>query len=169
MDPWTAFLVSCGIIQLIQVGVSTAKTARDILRSDSGQTLEHERLDHDAEALEKAANSLASHFHDQETGKTPTEDQKELQEISRNCGKLARDLIDRLRSLSSGAKLRKRNVPYQLIKLNREKKHIGDIEAQMMKQYKILDTRILVKVWYVDRYLCNVCCYMALAQNNHPL
>ena len=146
MDPATAFQVSCGIVQLVQIGISTVKTFRDIYNSKSKQGSDYERLQSEVEALQNAAAGLGAHFNEQQANVQLADDQKRLQNVCGKSREVAQALIDRLSLLTPDRPLRRRDVPKQWYKLQRESGEIDRLRAQLLSLYEVLNTQILVRV-----------------------
>lgn len=111
MDPATGFAVACGVIQLIEFGLSTATRFREIYKSRSALTNENDNLDSEVTHLNAATCSLAARLNDLKTTNPLNKDQKRLHQISYECEQLSWELLSRIDKPKIQGHLRKRDVP----------------------------------------------------------
>ena len=149
MDPATTFQVVCGAIQLIELGIGAAKAFHEIYTSKDALTADNARLDRDTEALRIASSQISSQLQVVVSARLSTE-HLQLQEVARRCDQAAQDLIRRLDKLKTSGPRSKRRVPLQWVKLLREKGKIQEDREELQRCRKLLDTQMLVTLWYLS-------------------
>ena len=148
MDPATAFQLVCGALQLVEFGVGTAKAFHDIYKSKEALTSENERLDQQTQLLRTVSSQISSRLHGF-TQTQPTPEKTQLLDLARRCNQAAKNLLERLNKLKVTGPRSKRKVPVQWAKLLLEKGKIEKDQVQLERCRELLDTQMLVNVWYV--------------------
>ena len=149
MDPATAFSIACGVVQLIEFGLSTAASFQEIYKSNTALTFEIDNLNSKTTSLDTAISSLSTRLSDTATTKSLSRDQKQLHQVALDCNKLSQDLLDQLDKLKISGRLRKRDVPAQWLKVTREKAKIERTCGNLSRLKAALDTQMLVNLWCV--------------------
>ncbi|KAI9652360.1 MAG: hypothetical protein M1831_006838 [Alyxoria varia] len=145
MDPATAFQVACGVLQLIEFGVDTAKLFQQIYTSKSSLTAETQRIDYETQLLKTTSASVT--FRLKSVSKTQLNPkQAHLCQIAEECDDLAQRLLSTLDSLKQTGPQRRRDVPAQWWKFRREKGKIEDIRVQLERRQELLNTQMLAKL-----------------------
>ena len=149
MDPATAFQLTCGVIQLIGFGIKTAKACHEIHKSKNALTLEYENLDRETRLLRTTSTSIIDRLNALPRVHLNPE-QGHLLQIAENCSQHAQTLLREIDRLKLMGVHHKRNAPVQWTKSMFRKGKIQDVQAQLAKYQKLLDTQMLSSLWYVS-------------------
>ena len=157
MDPATAFSVACGVIQILQFGMSTAKTVHEIYKNRSALDSKTASLDNETSRLRGATSTLTTHLENIKAVEHElSKDQKELQSVAYQFQDLSYDLLDRIDALKISGSKRKRDLPLQWARIAREKDKIEKTRSRLQRLEHVLNTQMLVNLRYVNiRYLMN--------------
>lgn len=149
MDPASAFALACGIVQLVDTGISAAKLCHQIHENESSLPLHHQRIEYEAESLRNATASLTAHFHDLKlVDNKLSPNQARLNEAARECDTIAQELLGELSRLKLGKK-RKRDIPTQLWNTHVKKQDIDILKRKLQHCQSVLDTQMLNQLLYV--------------------
>lgn len=154
MDPATAFQLACGAVQLIDFGIKTAKELHEISKSPSGMTRENERLESYITSLQRCNSSLSREW--RVIGKSElalTPEQQQLKQVSVELERLSNDLLNKLANLKGRSSHRQLKVLSTYYRTLREKSGIEDISNRIQKQKQLLDTGMLIALWFVGPFM----------------
>lgn len=149
MDPLTAFVLACGVIQVVDFSTKVVVKCREIYKDGaSSENKEIESLAKHlidvymeldaANAVVKPAPTLQLHRDDQD-----------LQNLAQQCSETAKELIAQLQKLKVQGQPRKRDVLRKTVKVVWKKSAIEDIERRLEHYRRTLDTRILINLRFV--------------------
>ena len=141
MDPFSAFSLVCGIIQVVDFSTKVAKKCRDLYKDGA--------LSQNTEVEE-----MAKHLRDLRTDLdlTNRNDPDELLELGSKCSDTAQDLIVELQKLKVTEPNRKRKVVGKALKIMMKKGAIDDIRKRLGDYQRVLDSRILVDLRSVHHH-----------------
>lgn len=133
MDPMTAFSLACGVIQVVNFSIKTAKICRELYRD--GSLSENEDIE-----------GMAKHLMDLRTGLSlPSQLALDnLLDLGTKCSDTGQALIVELQKLKVSGPHKKRQVLGKSVKAIWKKSTIEDIQKRLDDYRKILDSRVLV-------------------------
>ena len=151
MDPATAFQLCCGVVQLIEVGIKTARNVREIWKNSSSIPVELDVLDKETGHLQRNVHSLEDHLEILKAIDGGLDrDQHLLVKTAREGNRLTHDLLTRIDGLKQHGQSRKRDMPSQLLKIQRSKRRIDELSVTLQRKKELLNTSLLVNLWYVS-------------------
>ena len=139
MDPLTALSVAGTIVQFVDFSIKLLSTTRKLYRSDIGNLPDHEELEYVTTDLSRLAARLQQAA-DQEEGFQPSS--PELQEISRKCDEVARELLKRLEAF----KIEKNNAFRSFrvaLQASWSKRDLNELVARLNTYRQSIQTHIL--------------------------
>ncbi|KAI9669876.1 MAG: hypothetical protein M1831_006911 [Alyxoria varia] len=145
MDPATAFQVACSALQLAHLCHKGVKTAQQAYNSTTGLSHANETIEEEAKDIDRACTFVKdglSSLRSVECKLSPT--QKDLQRVCDDCIRLSNELrtiLDRLRPEQGGTR---RRFVDRLKNSYMQRNNIKELEEQLDKRRKQLDTDILV-------------------------
>lgn len=138
MDPFTAFSLLCGIIQVVDFGTKLAKKGRELYKD--GAASENMELEEMATCLTGLRTSLDL---------TDRGSVDEIVHLGTKCSDTAQELVAELEKLKIDGPKRKREVISKTFMTIGKKSAIHDIQKRLDDYRKLLDSRILVDLRYV--------------------
>ncbi len=141
MDPFTAFSLVCGIVQLVDFSTEVVEKCRELYKD--GASSENKDLEKMATQLTGLCTNLDL---------TTQEDTEELLHLGSKCSQTAQELVTALQKLKVGGPQRKRQVVGKAFKAIGMKSALNDIQKRLGGYQKLLDSRILVDLRFVDHY-----------------
>ena len=148
MDPATAFQLTCGAIQLIEFGIRTSNTFREIYKHRSSLSTDNERLEEETQRLSELTCALSMKLSQSSTNENPLKpDEKRLQQVTQACSEAAAEILEKIANLKPSGKKRRRDIPGLWLKASRERDSIDKAKARLDGLQKQLDSRMLSNVW----------------------
>ena len=133
MDPFTAFSLVCGIIELVNFSSEVVKKCRELYRD--GASSENNEVEEMAEYLTDLRTNLDLQDRD---------GPDELLDLGSKCSQTAHELIAALQKLKVSGPQRKRQVAGKAFKAIRTRRALDEIQKRLDNYRKLLDGRILV-------------------------
>ena len=146
MDPLTAFSLTCGVIQVIDISTKIVVRCRQIYKD--GATSEHKQIKSMAEHLTGLATDLKlpSTTESPRIAHQQYHDDQELLELAEQCSETATELINELQKLGIQGRQRKRDAVRMAVKGAWKKDATESIQKRLESYRRTLDTRILVSL-----------------------
>lgn len=141
MDPFSAFSLACGIIQIIDFSTEVAKKCRDLYKD--GASSENAGVEEMAKHLTHLRTDLDL---------TERNSPDELLELGSKCSATAQEIIVELQKLKVNEPNRKRKVVGKALKIMLRKGAIEDIRKRLADYQKVLDSRLLVDLRCVHHH-----------------
>ena len=142
MDPASAFSLACGVIQLAELGYKLAVSAKEIYH---GGASEHNRqLEEQALQLGQLRGLVNARRPSQSLSGADRQENQELVDIARKCDYAAEELLVELDALKIPASRNLVKAFGKSLKARYKMSTIKDLQEEMAKYQKILDTRILI-------------------------
>ena len=150
MDPATAFQIGCGCVQLIEVGLKTAKELREIYKSSKSLTAETQQLQDETDTLRQTHKELNDYLNLIAVGKVGlTPQQQQLRDIAAVLDGLGNQILHILEGLEVSSRGRKRDLIPTFVRLKKERSNLDKLSDQIQRQQQLLDTAMLVNLWCV--------------------
>ena len=148
MDPATAFQLACGVLQLVEVGIRVSRNTREIWKSGSSIPVELDMLDDDTGRLEKHICSIESQLTTlKAVDGNLARDQQRLLQVAKDISHLTHDLLNRICAIKLHGQSRKRDVPGQLLRVQRSKRKIDEVCVTLQRKQGLLNTSLLIDLW----------------------
>lgn len=139
MDPFSAFSLACGIIQVIDFSAKVTNKCRDLYKYGASSEMVE---------VEEMAKHLINLRTDLDQTKRDGSD--ELLELSSKCSDTAQKLIAELQEMKVNERNRKRKVVGKAIKILLRKGAIDDIQKRLEKYQQVLDSSVLADLRFVS-------------------
>ena len=138
MDPYVAFSLVCGIIQLVDFSTRVVKKCHELYRD--GVSSEN-----------KEAEEMASHLTDLRAKLDFTNESvgEDLLDLGSKCSSTAEDLVAELEKLKVDGRHRKRQSLSVSFKAVLKRNSMDKIQKRLEEYQKLLDSRILVDLRFV--------------------
>ena len=151
MDPLTAIGLVSNIVQLVQFGIATAETCKDIYQSASGLSAKDEALDAAAKNLTALGIDVRDTLrHGVHTGPLSKADQ-ELEDLARDCVVNGDKLVQILHQAKpDGPSNRLRGAFKKTLKSVWDQRKVDTITKDLSRCQSILDSKIIVKLKSVE-------------------
>lgn len=149
MDPLTAFVLACGVIQVVDFSTKVVVKCREIYKD--GASSENKEIESLAKHLIDVYMELDAANAVVKPGPTLQlhRDDQDLQNLAQQCSETAKELIAQLQKLKVQGQPRKRDVLRKTVKVVWKKSAIEDIERRLEHYRRTLDTRILINLRFV--------------------
>lgn len=149
MDPLTAFVLACGVIQVVDFSTKIVVKCREIYKD--GASSENKEIESLAKHLIDVYMELDAANAVVKPGPTLQlhRDDQDLQNLAQQCSETAKELIAQLQKLKVQGQPRKRDVLRKTVKVVWKKSAIEDIERRLEHYRRTLDTRILINLRFV--------------------
>lgn len=147
MDPFTAFSLVCGIIQVVDAGTKLAKKGLELYKD--GVTCENTELEEMATCLTGLRTSLDL---------ADRGDKDELWRFGVKCSDTAQELVAELENLKVHGPKTKRQSLGKTFMVLRKKTAIHDIQKRLDDYRELLDSLILVDLRFVHHVSLYVPC-----------
>lgn len=146
MDPFTAFSLACGVIQVVDFSMELLSKSREIYKK--GSLDEHNEIQSMANHLTnlRADLNLPINAPNPQYTQQLFDDEKTLEDLALKCSETSHELITELHSLQIQGPHRKRKALARSVKAMSKKGTIEDIQKKLNQYQKTLDTRILVNL-----------------------
>lgn len=145
MDPVSSLALVCNVAQLLQLGVSCGKSIHNIYKQ--GTSVQNERISVQAEQLTQLSSRVRSSISSPSSGQS-TDIELQLIKIATETSQSAEKLSERLRGLTAQGSRRQRvKIAFQAWFKRSE---IEELTNNLQKQQEILDSGILVVIWYIS-------------------
>ncbi len=144
MDPLTAFSLACGVFQVVDFSTKIVSKCREVYKH--GVSSENKEIESMAKHLADLATELKLPNPIQSPGSAPQlyQDDQELLKLAEQCSETAAKLIEELQKLRIQGQHRKRDAFRKAIKTIWKNDTIQDIQRDLERYRKTLDTRILI-------------------------
>ena len=153
MDPATNFQIVCGALQLIQFGIDSAKTCREIYQSGNALPVETGELDILTQRLRTSSSQVSSRLKQAQVQSQSqlSPGQQELCRAADLCYAQAGKLLKRLDSLKINGQppLPKRRIAKQWAKWTLNKGKIEDDSTRLRQYQELFNTKMLVSIRYL--------------------
>ena len=148
MDPFSAFSLACGIIQVVDFSTRVLGMCKDMYKN--GSLTQNQDLEERAKHLLDLQGRLKPADYHRASTSVQTSDTR-LQQVARECSATADQLVQRLRGLKIEGPHRKRDVSKKIFKAFWERRDIRDIEKRLNAYKQALDREILINLRSVSR------------------
>ena len=143
MDPFAAFSLACGIIQVLDFSTKVAKRCQELCRDG---------VSSDYKEIEEMAQHLTNLRKDLDL--TEIDGENELQDLGSKCAGTAQELVTELQKMKINGPHRKRQVARKTLKTMIKGSPIDLIQKRLNYCQSQLDSRILVDLRFVHyRYI----------------
>lgn len=150
MDPLSAFSLACGVIQVIDFSRKVVVKCRQLYRN--GASSENEETESMAKCLTDLSTDLSLASAVQNPGRTTQlyHDDRELLRLAQQCSGTATELVAKLQKLSIQDRFRKRDAIRKAVNGVWKKSTIEGIQRRLEQYRRMLDTRILISLRFVQ-------------------
>lgn len=138
MDPFNAFSLACGVIQIVDFSIKVAKKCHELYKD--GASSENEEVEDMVKHLTDLHKNLDL---------TDQDGLDELTDLGLKCSKTAKELIAELQKLKVNRPHRKREVISKTLRGMRKRGTIEEIQKRLGDYRRVLDCRILVDLRFV--------------------
>lgn len=146
MDPVTAFQVSCGVIQLVGLGVKVVSTCKEISENASSLSPTNNELSHDAYSLNAMTQRLSEQLRTATSVQGLTKDELQLKGNADESLEATKELQELLDSLKIKDQKSKRYVLRKAVKGVWLQKKIDEVQNRMTRCQQRLNTGILMDI-----------------------
>ena len=156
MDPLTAFGIVCNVIQVVDFGLQTLSTCREIaLRGSTSANLDAEYAAGHLRGLSRDLQSCLAPLsppnptsgNANATTATGTLGDKQLQELALRCEQCATELTDMLEKLKVGPNKGKIKAVAKTVETIWKRGQLTAVQNKLENLRRTLDTRILARLW----------------------
>lgn len=147
MDPFTAFSIACGVIQVVDYSTKTLTKCKEIY--NEGSLSEHKHLEELAKTLVDVRAKLHLPSANQNAGGIQEPYEQSLLNLATECSKTADQLIDKFHLLKIQGPHKKRQAVMKTVRLLWEKGEIQEIQKRLDFYRSDLDTQILISLRFV--------------------
>ena len=147
MDPVTGIGLAASVIQLIQFGISTAKTCHELY--EKGSTSEHEDLKFNADHLESLANTLQQSLQQASPAQSSLSlrgPEQDLTDLAKKCEDCAIDLQHELRKYQSSPQQSRFRAAGKSFRHLIKGDKIGKLQERLEQYQKTLETSLLFRL-----------------------
>jgi len=156
LEPLAAFGLACNLLQTVDVAVKTAALCKQVF--DTGATDLSANLSLHVENTVKSVQRLEDSIKNVGNAQSMKQDEKELLGYAVGCRDLALNMkkeTDKMAISSAKGKRWASFVAGLRIKFGNSVKRIEEMEKEMQRYQSLLESGLLVRVWYVIRYYPN--------------
>ena len=151
MDPVSAFSLACGVIQVVDFSLKISSTCRKLYKK--GSLSDNDMIEGWAENLKNLCGELNPPVTDGVTVDTLPANEQELLNLAASCSSTAHNLIHELDGLKVSGPRKKREAFKQGLRSIWKSDVIEEIQKQLDRYQKSLDTGVLVYIRYVGATL----------------
>ena len=138
MDPYAAFSLVCGIIQLVDFSTKVVKKCHELYRD--GVSAENKEAEEMANHLTDPRAEID--FPDESVG-------KDLLDLGSKCSSTAKELVAELEKMKVDGPRRKRQSLNKSLKAMLKRNDMEKIQKRLEGYQKLLDSKILVDLRFV--------------------